>query len=272
MDVVTDLARAREVVRDRGFDLVVANAYPTDGSGVETVSGIREIAPGLPALLLSGYGIDPELRRLVDAGEIDFLTIPFAAQSLAAGITRALRQRPTTRMPSTQAPTRESRGRFQPAAPVWLATAAVLALGIGLSYRTYLASGPTPPVLPPPTAGDVRRGGELKLVEPVGDLAELPTSFAWQPWPGASSYRLVVRGADPDPLWTSGTATPSATIPKDLRHRLHRAVLYRWSVEALDLDLKTLTTSPEGTFRALPDIEKLESVSREEATRKELMP
>ena len=122
--------------------------------------------------------------------------------------------------------------RRRPAALVWAARIAalvVLALAVGLFFR----AGQAPP-LPDPGAGEVYRGGQLRPIGPSGEISEMPREFRWERVEGARSYRVVLRAVDDAVLWQETVTVPFARLPEDVAGGLHPAVLYRWSVEALD--------------------------------------
>lgn len=115
---------------------------------------------------------------------------------------------------------------------VWVARLAaliVLALGVALFFR----AGQAPP-LPDPGAGEVYRGGHLRPLGPSGEISEMPREFRWEGVEGARSYRVTLRAVDDTVLWQETATAPSARLPEDVAGGLHPAVLYRWSVEALD--------------------------------------
>jgi hypothetical protein len=124
-----------------------------------------------------------------------------------------------------------------------LAAVIVLALGVALFFR----AGQAPP-LRDPGAGEVYRGGELRLVGPIGEISEMPREFRWEKAEDASSYRVTLRAVDDAVLWQETVAAPAARLPEDVARGLHRAVLYRWNVEALDERGARLAASEPAQF------------------------
>ena len=115
---------------------------------------------------------------------------------------------------------------------VWaarLAAVLVLAIGVALFFR----GGQAPP-LPDPGTGEVYRGGQVRPIGPSGEISEMPGEFRWEGVQDAHSYRVTLRAVDDAVLWQETVTAPSARLPEDVASRLHPAVLYRWSVEALD--------------------------------------
>jgi hypothetical protein len=140
--------------------------------------------------------------------------------------------------------------------PVWrLAAAAVLVIAAGLMFQL---SRPGAPPLPAPQTGGVVRGGEVELVSPLGEVAAMPAELRWTPRPGASSYRVRLSTVDDTVLWeatvpgTSAASAASARLPAEVIQKLHRAVAYSWTVEALGPAGERLGASEPVRFRARP--------------------
>lgn len=129
------------------------------------------------------------------------------------------------------------------------AAAAVLVIGAGLGYRAYQERVPA---LPPPATGEVVRGGEVEAVSPAGEVREIPAELRWLPTKGAVSYRVRLTAVDGSILWETVVPAGPARLPADIAARLHRAVLYTWTVEALDAAGARLASSEPVRFRAMP--------------------
>lgn len=129
------------------------------------------------------------------------------------------------------------------------AAAALLVIGAGLGYRALQAPDPA---LPPLELGDVMRGSEVEAVAPVGDVAEIPAELRWVVVEGATSYRVRITAVDGSVLWESTVPAPPAVLPAEVVSRLHRAVLYTWTVEALGPDGVRLASSEPVRFKARP--------------------
>lgn len=132
---------------------------------------------------------------------------------------------------------------------VRFAAAALLVIGLGLGYRAFQSPGPE---LPEPEIG-VMRGGEVEAVAPIGELAEMPEELRWVLVDGAASYRVRITAVDGSVLWETTASVPSVDLPADVAGRLHRAVVYTWTVEALDPDGARLASSEPIQFRVRPD-------------------
>jgi Putative zinc-finger len=137
---------------------------------------------------------------------------------------------------------------------VWrLAAAVILVLGAGILFQ--LSRSGAPP-LPTPGAGTVVRGGEVEAVAPVGEVAGIPSELRWEPRPGTVSYRVRLSTVDDTVLWETTVSAPPARLPAEVTGQLHRAVVYIWTVEALDASGARTAVSEPVRFRARPDPEE----------------
>ena len=135
--------------------------------------------------------------------------------------------------------------------PVWrLAAAAVLVIAAGLAFQ--LSRPGAPPLPAPETGGGVVRGGEVEAVSPLGEVAGIPAELRWTPRPGAVSYRVRLSMVDDAVLWEATVPAPPARLPAEVTAKLHRAVAYTWSVEALGPAGEWLAASEPARFRARP--------------------
>ncbi|MEI8235198.1 MAG: PAS domain S-box protein [Verrucomicrobiota bacterium] len=79
------LARASE----KKFDLLISDLGLPDGNGREVVRKMRAAA-AIPAIALSGYGTDEDIRMSLEAGFAEHLTKPVSFQALRAAVERLL--------------------------------------------------------------------------------------------------------------------------------------------------------------------------------------
>lgn len=70
---VTCLKEAFKVLRSRAFDAVLLDLHLPDGSGVECVQGIREVASELPIVILTGMEDEDLALACITAGAQDYL-------------------------------------------------------------------------------------------------------------------------------------------------------------------------------------------------------
>lgn len=263
-----DAAHALRIARDDAFDLVLVNAYPNHGTGLDTVDGIRAAVPGLPALLVSGFGDDLVLRQRVLAGDIGFLQMPFSLDSLKTKIDETLEQGP---VPAETAPAPPARN-FEPApAPSelgaresgsgWVArsrpwlVAATVALAVGVTFQLSDRA----PQLPEPDLAEVQRSRVIELTEPVGEISGRPLRLAWRAAPGSARYRVILSTVDDTTIWQTETREASIPVPRSVSDRLDFAVLYFWQVQGFAEDFSETGRSTLVSFRSgLPGPQKQE--------------
>ena len=152
-------------------------------------------------------------------------------------------------LPNTRRPLAFPARPARPAA-VWigrLAAVLALALGVGLFFR----AGQAPP-LPDREGSEVYRSGEVRILGPAGEFREMPREFRWETLPGARSYHVTLRAVDESVLWETTVTSPATRLPEDVASGLHPAVLYTWSVEALDEQGARLATSEPAQFLVRP--------------------
>lgn len=78
-------AEALEVLKSTGpFDAVISDLGLPDRNGFELLADIRAVQPGVPAIALSGYGMDEDVKRAKEAGFIAHLVKPVPFDQLRA--------------------------------------------------------------------------------------------------------------------------------------------------------------------------------------------
>lgn len=150
-------------------------------------------------------------------------------------------------------PTEAPRSRSGSRSLLRFAAAAVLVIGLGLGYRAFQSPVPE---LPDPGTGEVLRGSEVEAVAPVGEVAEIPPELRWVLVDRAASYRVRITAVDGSVLWEGTASAPSVHLPADVASRLHRAVVYTWTIEALDPGGARLATSGPVRFQVTPEPER----------------
>lgn len=79
---MTDALRLAE---ERHFDILLSDIGLPDGSGLELLKRLRAVR-NVPALALSGFGMDEDIDRSSEAGFADHLTKPVSIDRLQAAI------------------------------------------------------------------------------------------------------------------------------------------------------------------------------------------
>ena len=73
--LATDCRSALETARQHPFDLIVSDLGLPDGSGLALLGQLRQVRP-VPAVALSGYGMEEDLQHSRAAGYDEHLTKP----------------------------------------------------------------------------------------------------------------------------------------------------------------------------------------------------
>ena len=73
--------------------LAIVDVWMPELDGVELVAAIRERAPDLPVIVISGHGLVETAMRVTELGAAQFLEKPFTLESLLDSVARALGRR-----------------------------------------------------------------------------------------------------------------------------------------------------------------------------------
>ena len=80
-----NMTDALQIAEEQPFDILLSDIGLPDGSGLELLKRIRQMRD-VPALALSGFGMDEDVERSRDAGFSDHLTKPVSIDRLQAAI------------------------------------------------------------------------------------------------------------------------------------------------------------------------------------------
>jgi CheY-like chemotaxis protein len=80
------IASALEAVRADHLDLIVSDIGLPDGSGLELMRRVVALRGPIPAIALTGYGMEEDVRRSREAGFTAHLTKPIDFVKLEAAI------------------------------------------------------------------------------------------------------------------------------------------------------------------------------------------
>jgi DNA-binding response OmpR family regulator len=87
------VARALEVVAADRFDLLISDLGLPDASGHDLMRQVRAISD-TPGIALSGYGMEDDVRKSLEAGFLDHLVKPINLDRLKALIERVVDDSP----------------------------------------------------------------------------------------------------------------------------------------------------------------------------------
>jgi CheY-like chemotaxis protein len=80
-----NMMEALQIAEEQPFDILLSDIGLPDGSGLELLKRIRQTRD-VPALALSGFGMDEDVERSRDAGFSDHLIKPVSIDRLQAAI------------------------------------------------------------------------------------------------------------------------------------------------------------------------------------------
>jgi CheY-like chemotaxis protein len=80
-----NMTNALRLAEERHFDILLSDIGLPDGSGLELLKRLRAVR-NVPALALSGFGMDEDIDRSSEAGFADHLTKPVSIDRLQAAI------------------------------------------------------------------------------------------------------------------------------------------------------------------------------------------
>jgi signal transduction histidine kinase len=81
-----------QAFQDGNFDILVSDLGLPDESGIMLMQRIARLRPDLPAICLSGFGMEDDMQACYDAGFTEHLTKPVELAALQAAIGRILRR------------------------------------------------------------------------------------------------------------------------------------------------------------------------------------
>jgi len=90
---VNEPAKAMEVLKRNGFELVISDIRMAGSDGLQLLTEILEIDPGLDTIMMTGYTNVYTYSDIIKAGATDFIAKPFELPELKAKIERIDRER-----------------------------------------------------------------------------------------------------------------------------------------------------------------------------------
>jgi CheY-like chemotaxis protein len=83
------VAAALSAAASQNFDLLLSDIGLGDGTGIDLIRKLREDRGGdIPAIALTGFGMEEDIAKCREAGFSDHLTKPISFQKLEAAISR----------------------------------------------------------------------------------------------------------------------------------------------------------------------------------------
>jgi DNA-binding response OmpR family regulator len=91
VDTADSLAAAQKLANAQPYDLLVSDLGLPDGSGYELIRRVREIRP-IKGIAMSGFGMDEDMRKSLEAGFSEHVVKPVDVISLQAAMRRVLQR------------------------------------------------------------------------------------------------------------------------------------------------------------------------------------
>ncbi|MCA9582633.1 MAG: sigma-54-dependent Fis family transcriptional regulator, partial [Myxococcales bacterium] len=89
----TDGGQALSLLTDHDFDVVITDLNLDGMSGLDVCAGVQEKRPGLPVVVITGFGDMKAAIAAIRAGAYDFINKPVEMEALAHSIDRAVQHR-----------------------------------------------------------------------------------------------------------------------------------------------------------------------------------
>ncbi|HJW84502.1 MAG TPA: response regulator, partial [Anaerolineae bacterium] len=84
--------RALQIMEGTSFDLIITDLKMSGMSGMDFVGRLKGIAPGLPVVILSGFGDMDSVIEAMRAGVADYLKKPFSIDEVLEVVKREVRK------------------------------------------------------------------------------------------------------------------------------------------------------------------------------------
>src|SRR5438445_4923585 len=92
-EVVTGIAPLLERIRGSSYDVILLDLKLTDGDGLDAIRPCRELAPDIPIIAMTGFGVRQTATEALRRGAYDFFTKPLNMVELEVVVARALERR-----------------------------------------------------------------------------------------------------------------------------------------------------------------------------------
>jgi len=92
-EVVTSIAALLEHLRGASYDVILLDLKLTDGDGLDAIAPCRDLAPDIPIIAMTGFGVRQAATEALRRGAYDFFTKPLNMAELEVVVARALERR-----------------------------------------------------------------------------------------------------------------------------------------------------------------------------------
>jgi DNA-binding NtrC family response regulator len=82
---------ALELVKQGGFDLIIADLKMPGLDGMELLEAVKRVDEGIPVIIITAYGTVESAMEIMQKGGFDFITKPFKKEQILYTIDKALK-------------------------------------------------------------------------------------------------------------------------------------------------------------------------------------
>jgi hypothetical protein len=117
----------------------------------------------------------------------------------------------------------------------YMAAAAALVLAAALGISLYVSEN-SRPTFNTNYGVSPMRSGSFRLTGPSGELAQAPSQFTWEAWPGAASYSVKLAGMDMDHtlVWQGTSSQNGLALSPEVKALIRPGKPLELTVTALD--------------------------------------
>lgn len=117
----------------------------------------------------------------------------------------------------------------------YMAAAAALVLAAALGISLYVSEN-SRPAFNSNYGASPMRSGSIRLTGPSGELAQVPSQFTWEAWPGAAGYSVKLTGMDMDHtlVWQGSSSQNSLALSPEVKALIRPGKPLELTVTALD--------------------------------------
>jgi CheY-like chemotaxis protein len=109
--------RALQIMDGSTFDLIITDLKMSGMSGMDLIAKVKERAPDLPIVILSGFGDMDDVIKAMRAGVADYLKKPFSIDEVLEVVKREMKHGQSRATAPTAAPASPPAAGATPAAP-----------------------------------------------------------------------------------------------------------------------------------------------------------
>jgi DNA-binding response OmpR family regulator len=88
------IADALKLAREHHFDLYMLDSWLPDGSGIELCKRLREFAPGVPIMFLSGAAYEADKETAINSGAQGYVIKPADLDELCSEVSKLIDMSP----------------------------------------------------------------------------------------------------------------------------------------------------------------------------------